>query len=249
MLKPDFVNDLDFKLLEEKYDEEELKDVLERIQNDYPVQYAIGDVEFLESRILVDSRVLIPRFETELLVDKLGSYIEKYSLETESILDLCTGSGCIGISLKKRFPQAKVTAVDISSDALELARENAKINSVEIEYVCKDIFKGFSSDKKFGVIVSNPPYVKLDEIVSSNTKYEPRIALYPGEDDSIFYREILRMSRDIVKEKSIIAFEIGASQGEKIRDFASNNFPNAKILVEKDYNQFDRFVFIFNNCE
>lgn len=247
--KPSCITELDFNLLKKKYNEAELAKVIEKIENDYPVQYAIGDVEFLHNKILVDERVLIPRFETELLVNKLIGYIKEYSLENSNILDLCTGSGCIAVALKYEFPKSSLVAVDISEDALNLAIENAQINGVSVDFRQMDILDGIDFEKKFSVLVSNPPYVKLDEEVSNGTKFEPSIALYPGEDDLKFYKKILESSKKVLTEKSIIAFEIGASQGEAICDLAGNTYPRSKVILEKDYTGLDRFVFVFNNCE
>ena len=130
--KPFFITNLDYKLLKEKYSDEELKKVLEKIEHGYPVQYAIGDVEFLDCRILVDERALIPRFETELLVSKI---LDRFNRKKVDVLDLCTGSGCIAISLKKNLNDANVDAADISEYALNLACENAELNDVNIKFL------------------------------------------------------------------------------------------------------------------
>lgn len=243
------ITDLDLELLKKKYTKNELDEVIKKIEEDYPVQYAIQDVEFLDVKILVDERVLIPRFETELLVYKLKSLIEKNGLENANILDLCTGSGCIAISLKSYFKDAKVLGIDASSDALDVAKENARLNKVDVSFDRKDVLNGLNLNSKYDIIVSNPPYVRVDEIVSKNTKYEPRMALYPGLDDILFYKRILDYSKDIVMPKSIIAFEIGSTQGKRIIEYAHKIFPDSKIVIEKDYNQLDRFLFIFTGCE
>lgn len=249
MIKPSFVSDVDWKCLVNKYNEKKLKKVVKKIENDYPIQYVIGNVPFLDCVIDVKKSVLIPRFETELLVDKLKKIIKDNALENSNMLDLCTGSGCIAISLKKTFSLCDMTAADKSYVALRIARKNAKKNNVKIKFIKKDILKNKKYFKKYSVIVANPPYVKLDEEVSKNTKYEPKIALYPGKDDIIFYKRILEVSESIAYKKNIIAFEIGSSQSERICKYVRKIFKDAKIVVEKDYNQFDRFIFIFNNCE
>lgn len=240
--KPFFITKLDYKLLKEKYSDEKLDEVLKKIRNGYPVQYAIGNVEFLNSKILVDERVLIPRFETELLVHNLLNELKgKTNL---NILDLCTGSGCIAISLKKDLPDSNIDAVDISIDALNLAQENAKINETDINFYQMDILNEFSFNKTYDVIVSNPPYVSLLETVDESTKFEPQNALYPGKDELIFYKTILKNIKPIINKKTILAFEIGSTQGIKIKSIAENYFPNAIINIKKDFNNFDRFVFI-----
>lgn len=245
--RPSFIQEIDYKLLLKKYGNgKKLDKIIKKIENDYPVQYAIGNVEFLNNEILVNKWVLIPRFETELFVHKLTEYIKKENLQTERILDLCTGSGCIAISLKKEFSGSYVVGVDKSIMALNVARRNAKHNKVSIKLKKKDILKNTKYPYKFSVLVSNPPYVKLEEEVSKNTKYEPKKALYPGEDDIIFYKKILDYSKQILYKKNIIAFEIGCTQATKICSYAKKIFPEARIIVEKDYNNYDRFVFIFN---
>lgn len=250
MTRPSFINELDWKLLVKKYKtEHKLSKVINKIKNDYPVQYLIGDVDFLHNKILVNKNVLIPRFETELLATKLIDYIKKYDLTRLNLLDLCTGSGCISIGLKSKLHDLNITAVDISFKALLLAKKNAKLNNTPINFIKKDVIKEMSFNNKFSVLVSNPPYVKKDEKVSSNTKYEPSIALYPGEDDLLFYKRILDISHDILYKKNIIAFEIGDTQAQDICVYAARIYPDATILVEKDYAERNRFIFIFNNCE
>ena len=248
--RPSFIFEAEWKELTKRYkNEKKLKRVIKKIENNYPVQYAIGNVDFYKNKILVNKNVLIPRFETELLVDKLIKYINEFDFKNGNILDLCTGSGCIAISLKKVFNNFNVYAVDKSIKALRVAKKNTKINKTSIKLYRKNILKPLCFKNKFSIIVSNPPYVKIDEEVSENTKYEPKIALYPGNDDLIFYKRILDLSKEIVYKKNIIAFEIGSTQAYDVCNYAQNIFPNAKIVIEKDYNNYDRFVFIFNNCE
>lgn len=249
MDKPSFISIPDFECLEKKYSGKKLEKEIKKIKNGYPVQYSIGYVDFLDTKILVDKRVLIPRFETELLVYKLRDYIKKYNLEKSNIVDFCSGSGCIGISLKKTFVESNVFCVEKSVGAIINARNNSKINNTKIIFFKKDVLKKLSFKNKFSVLISNPPYVRLDEYVTPNTKYEPYIALYPGSDDILFYKKILDNAKDVLYPKNIIAFEIGSTQAERVCEYAKKIFPNANISVEKDYNNFDRFIFIFNNCE
>lgn len=240
---------LDYDLLKSKYEGKDLEDVLKKVDDDYPVQYAIGDVDFLGLKIMVDERVLIPRFETELLVTKLTDYLRFYSMEESSIIDVCTGSGCIAIALKKKFENISIRGVDVSRDALEVARENAILNGVEVDFEIRNVLRGINSPKKYDVLVSNPPYVSENENVSPNTKYEPALALYPGQDDTIFYKKILESAKDIMNERFIIAFEIGSAQADRVEALAKKRFPESIIRVEKDYAGLDRFVFIFNGLE
>ncbi len=239
----------DMEALKAKYKEEDLENIIKKIEEeDYPVQYAIGNVPFLDATINVDERALIPRFATELLVHKLIKYIKDNNLENTRCVDICSGSGCIGISLKKVFSESDITLIDKSHEALNLAKENAILNNVDLKFLESDILDN-DLDGKYSIIVSNPPYVRLNEEVSNNTKYEPAMALYPGEDELLFYKRILEISKNHVTENFIIAFEIGALQGERIETIAKMHFPNARILLEKDYEKFDRYVFIFRKSE
>lgn len=244
----DYISNLDYKLLVDKYpNEKDLEVVIRKIiDEDYPVQYAIGDVDFLDVKIMVDERVLIPRFATELLVKKTLDYISKYSLDKTNILDLCTGSGVIAISLKKNLKDAYVCGIDLSEDALQVAFKNAQLNKVDVKFLRGNVLESLKIEKGFSVLIANPPYVKLQEEVSANTKYEPRMALYPGEDDLIFYKKIIDNCENYLLEKNIIALEIGSTQGKQVRDYAYKKFPNAEIYVEKDFEGYDRFVFIIN---
>lgn len=243
---PKEVTRLDYDLLKKRYPlENELDEILQKIEKGYPVQYAIGDVQFLDFKISVNEDVLIPRFETELLVDKLRHILMARNFASGRILDLCTGSGCIAIALSKYFAKIHVCGVDVSKAALEVAKCNAQMNGVDVDFIKRDILKEELNLGKFDVIVSNPPYVKLDEEVSPNTAFEPAIALYPGEDDLLFYRRILDISKLVINEGGLIAFEIGSTQGEAVIEYARKTFQNAKIEIEKDYNGYDRFVFIY----
>lgn len=248
--KPSFINRLDFEELRKKYPNDiKLKEIIKKIENNYPIQYAIGNVNFLGNEILVNEDVLVPRFETELLVDTLSKYISKYNFDKTACIDVCTGSGCIAVALKKKFSDLEVWAIDVSEKALSVAKSNSTLNEVNINFLCLDVLHDFNLSDKFDVLVSNPPYVKKGELVSPNTKYEPQIALYPGDDDIIFYRKILEKSVELLHDKNIIAFEIGSTQASRICDEARKYYPKSDIKVVKDYNQFDRFIFIFNNCE
>ena len=231
-------------LLKEKYKGKDYEDIIERIVVDnYPVQYAIGNVPFYGSIINVDERALIPRFETELLVDIVYKKIKGKKL---NILDLCTGSGCIAISLKNKSKDFNITGVDISEKALSLAKENAKLNNTEVEFIKKDILKDHKYKKKYDVIISNPPYVKLSEYVSPNTKYEPQNALYAGSNNLIFYETIIDYAKDILNDNFIIAFEINNKDGRVLKELAEEKFENAKVSLLKDYNKLDRFLIIEN---
>lgn len=230
-----------FKYLSDK---DIITDAVLELINGRPIQYIIGNVDFYNSVINVNESVLIPRFETELLVEKLVKYIKnKYSTKID-ILDMCTGSGCIAISLKKEL-DCIVDAVDISKEALEVARDNAKINSVAINYIESDLFDKVNS--KYDVIVSNPPYIAYSEDIMSLVKdNEPNIALYALDNGLFFYKKILGDIKNYLKDNFIVAFEIGMKQANEIVEIINSKLSNVEVVVEKDYNDRDRFIFIIN---
>lgn len=227
-------------LPKEKYEEGKI-----RLQKGEPVQYIIGNVDFYGSIIEVNENVLIPRFETEELVEKTIEYAKKYIKEPLDILDLGTGSGCIAITLKKKL-NAQVTAVDISKEALKVAKKNALKNNVDIHFLEGDMLKPLT--KKYDIIISNPPYIDPSEKIEDKVKnYEPHLALYAKDNGLYFYKSILKEVKNYIKEKSLLAFEIGSSQGEAIKKIASCYFPLENIKVEKDLQGRDRFLFIKGN--
>ena len=229
----------ELKALKENY-QGNINEALKKIKNGYPIQYLIGYVEFYNTKIFVNENVLIPRFETEYLVEKTIKYLKNRKLKNG--IDICTGSGCIAIALKKNL-NIEIDACDLSENALNIAKANALENNTEINFFKKDILKE-SIDKKYDFIISNPPYVKADEYTSVETKYEPQIALYANHNGLEFYKRILELSLNILNPKGTIIFEIGATQGEDIKKIALDLYPKAIITIEKDFNQFDRFMFI-----
>lgn len=231
--------------LKKYIDEENLEDGLKRLEGGEPVQYIIGNVDFYGFIFDVDRRVLIPRFETEELVEKTIKYIKKNFNENISIIDLGTGSGCIAITLKKLLPDSIVTAIDISSEALEVASHNALKNEVEITFKKNDMLHGITD--KFDIIISNPPYIDYEEdIMEVVSKNEPALALYADNHGLYFYEDILKSCSKSLKEKFLIAFEIGQTQGETIVSLAHRYLENINVRIEKDMKGLDRFVFITN---
>lgn len=210
-----------------------------------PIQYIIGNVNFYGNTIAVNESVLIPRFETELLVEKTITKIKKYFPNQKvSIIDLGTGSGCIAISLKKNL-DATVDALDISKDALELAKINAQKNNTEINFINDDMTT--YQEKKYDIIISNPPYIRFDEHIMDIVKNnEPHLALYASNDGLYFYEEILKNCTKFLKDKYLIAFEIGYLQGEKIKNLAYKYLDDINVWIEKDLQGKDRFIFIKN---
>ena len=236
----------DFEYLKKYLDNSKLDEGLKRLKAGEPVQYIVGNVDFYGLNFTVNKNVLIPRFETEELVEKLIIYIQKYFNKTISILDLGTGSGCIAITLKSKIPNSMVVASDISNEALEVARYNAKKNNLDIEFINSDIYSNITGS--FDVIASNPPYIAYDEEIMEIVKNnEPNIALYADNNGLYFYEEIIKNAKNYLNKQSIIAFEIGEKQGLDIIKLAKKNFPNSQIILEKDLQQRDRFIFILNN--
>lgn len=238
------MNNNDIEYLKKYLDGNNLEEGIKKLEIGIPVQYIVGHVDFYGNNLKVNENVLIPRFETELLVEKTIKYIKKYFNKKISIVDLGTGSGCIAITLKKEI-DCEVDAVDISIDALNVARDNAKSNNISINFILGDMLNNL--DKKYDVIISNPPYIRYDEEIMDIVKNnEPNIALYAEDNGLYFYKDILKNAKKNLKRKSIIAFEIGMEQGNDIKKYALKYFPKSKILIEKDYNDRDRFIFIIN---
>lgn len=238
------MNNNDIEYLKKYLDDNNLEEGIKKLESGVPVQYIVGHVDFYGNILKVNEKVLIPRFETELLVEKTIKYIKQYFNKKVSIVDLGTGSGCIAITLKKEL-NCEVDAVDISIEALNVARDNAKSNNTSINFIISDMLNNV--DKKYDVIISNPPYIRYDEEIMDIVKNnEPNIALYAEDNGLYFFKEILKNAKKNLKRRSIIAFEIGMEQGECIKEYAHMYFPKSKILIEKDYNDRDRFIFIIN---
>ena len=211
------------------------KIVSERISG-RPLWYCIGDTEFYGYTIKVDERVLIPRPETEILVEKALKHINKQS----RVLDLCTGSGAIAISVNKESG-AFVTAVDVSQDALNLASENAKLNDAQVDFVLSDMFNGLEG-QKFDVIISNPPYIKSQDILSLQKEvkdFEPNLALDGGEDGYNFYKIITKNAKNYLNDGGVLIMECGIGQAQDIKEMLVG-FRSVEII--KDYSQIDRIV-------
>ena len=238
-MKPDNISIPDWQLLKELY-QNNLDFALTKIKENYPVQYLIGYVDFYNTKILVNENVLIPRFETELLVEKTLKILKTKNITT--LIDICTGSGAIAIALKKHL-NLNIDACDINEKALKMAKHNAKQNKTDINFFKLDILTE-TPKKKYDCIISNPPYVSYNEYTSPETKYEPKLALFANNEGLEFYERILSIAPSILNKNGLIAFEIGATQAEDIKKIALSHFPNSKITIEKDYNNYERFIFI-----
>ena len=226
----------DIEYLKKYLPKDKLEAGLKELKEGKPVQYIVGNVDFYDINLLVNENVLIPRFETETL-------IEKTITEPLEILDIGTGSGAIAITLAKHL-NCHVLATDISKKAIEIAKENAKRNNVQIDFKQSDILKNVQG--KFDVIISNPPYIAKEEDIDPLVKNnEPYIALYADNNGLYFYEEILKNINPYLKEKSLIAFEIGMTQSEEITKIANKYLPKAQIITEKDLTNKNRYIFIF----
>lgn len=226
-------------------EKDKLEEGIALLKKGIPVQYIVGNVDFYGNIIRVDKNVLIPRFETELLVDKTIKRINKYfNNKLIRILELGTGSGCIAISLKKEI-NSIIDAIDISKEALSVAIDNAKINNVDINFMLADMTT--YKDKKYDVIISNPPYIKKDELIMDMVKdNEPNIALYADDNGLYYYKKIIDNLNYLTNDKYLICFEIGYTQGKYIEEYAKDNLSDITVSIEKDYNDRDRFIFITN---
>lgn len=222
--------------------DKDIDTAIKELESGIPVQYIVGNVDFYGNTINVNKNVLIPRFETELLVDKTIKYIKTNFKHHVDILDIATGSGCIAITLKKEI-DSTVDASDISKEALKVAQENALNNKVDINFINSDMLTNIT--KKYDIIISNPPYLtKEDDIIDIVRNNEPEIALYAKDNGLYYYDVILKNIKNNLKDKYLIAFEIGYTQGEAIKNLALKYLDNINVKIEKDYSSKDRFVFI-----
>lgn len=240
------MNDIEYlrKYLKDK----DLDTALKELESGIPVQYIVGNTNFYGYDFKVNRNTLIPRFETELLVEKTYNYIKKYfNKDNIKILDIGTGSGCIAITLNKLLNSSDITGIDISSEALEVAKENNISNNTNVKFIESDIFSNVSD--KYDVIISNPPYISYDdiEVMDIVKNNEPHLALYAKDNGLYFYDNIIKDSSKYLNDKFVMAFEIGYKQGKDITKIVNKYYKDINISVEKDYSGRDRFVFIWNH--
>ena len=214
---------------------------IEKLTKGVPLQHITHRQEFMKMDFFVDENVLIPRPDTEILVEEVIKIAQKYNLPR--ILDLCTGSGAIAISLKKFVPNADITAVDISEKALEIAQRNAKKLETKINFLKSDLFDKLDN-KKFDIIVSNPPYIRKDEIkkLSEEVQKEPKIALDGGEDGLDFYRIITEQAINYLKTGSFLCFEIGYNQKNDVIKIIEDEQNYKNTYCKKDLYGNDRII-------
>ena len=207
-----------------------------------PLQHLTGNQEFMGINFKVNENVLIPRQDTEILVEEVIKYINSQERKVK-VLDMCTGSGCIAISIDKLCDNAQVVGADISKKALEIAEINNKENSAGVDFIESDLFENIK--ECFDVIVSNPPYIeseKIEKLMPEVRDFEPRIALDGTKDGLEFYRNICNNLSRYLKEQGAVFFEIGYNQGSSVSKILNEQgFEKVKII--KDYSQNDRVVF------
>ena len=226
----------------------EFKCGLEKIKNNVPIQYITNHQEFMKLDFYVDENVLIPQPDTEILVDEVINYVKQNlatSTSTIKILDLCTGSGAIAVSLAKYIENCEITATDISLKAIQVAKLNAEKNLVhrKITFIESDMFENIE-ETDFDIIVSNPPYIETNVIpkLSGDVQKEPHIALDGGTDGLDFYRIIIHNSCKYLKEKGKIFLEIGYNQKYSIFDLIESNSSLINPSCIKDLAQNDRVI-------
>ena len=239
-----FSNKLSEQLSKER--EEKYFSLIEKhIKEDVPLSHLVGFEYFYDRKFKVTKDVLSPRMETEELIYKVVEYVKTTKKNNLRILDLCTGSGTIAITLKKELSQFSIDVVasDISKEALEVAKENAKTHTADIRFIQSDIFNNI--DDKFDIIVSNPPYIdRKDEVTMEDNvlKYDPHLALFAEEEGMYFYRNITEQANSYLNANGVIFFEIGYDQKDKIVKLADMNGYHAEVY--KDINGRDRMAFL-----
>lgn len=234
------MNSLDYI---KKYSKEnELENNIKKLEEGVPLQYIVGSTNFYGYDFEINENVLIPRFETEQLIEYLIKYIKDNEFDFPNILDIGTGSGAIAVTLKKEL-DCNVSAVDISNDALEIAKKNALNNNVDIDFFNSDVFSNVKG--KFDVIVSNPPYISYDgDVADDVVKFEPHLALFANNEGLEIYERIINNLDNYLNNKGIVAFEIGETQGDYLITLLEGKFQNCEIILKKDLADKDRFLFL-----
>lgn len=245
-----------YLMMDEEVDEtlfQQFQAGMERYMNGEPIQYINGKENFFSRDFIVNENVLIPRYETEELVENILYKIDDYFEDYESI-DLCdvgTGSGAIAITLALEEPKLKVIATDISQEALEVAKENAKALGAHVTFYQGDMLQPLiERQQKFDIFVSNPPYIPQNQDIESVVKdNEPHVALFGGNDGLYFYRKIFQGVEPLLQERALLAFEMGFDQRELMEAALQEYFPNDPHEIIKDINGKDRMLFIYRNLK
>lgn len=226
-------------------DEEELQEITSELKTGKPYQQILGHTEFYGKKFFVDENVLIPRPETEELVELAKIEIQnlKSKIQNLKLLDIGTGSGIIPITLKKHFPNAEISAIDISEKALEIAKKNAEFHQANIQFIQQD-YLNTELEKNYDIIISNPPYIGIEEnieIEDSVKGFEPNIALFsPTSDALIFYKKIAKDGEKYLNENGMVFLEINQKLGKETLELFSN-YSESRLI--KDLSGNDRFVF------
>ena len=242
--KPENISNLDWNLLCQKYDN--LEEVIAKIDKGYPIAYLIGDVSFYGYPFKVNENVLIPRFETETLIEKTIKLIKSLNLENSNLIDLGTGSGVIAITLKKEIPSLNITAIDKSKESLKVAIENSKLNKVNVDFQNQDIFN-YELPENISIVISNPPYIEEDSNYNQNVLYEPKEAIFVSNiNPLIYYEQILKIAKEQITKKHLIAFEIDEDHKEDMHKLCKKYFPSDNIVIEKDLAGKNRYAFIYS---
>mgnify|MGYP004645629017 FL=1 len=223
-----------------KEDEEKYFQYINKLKNGIPLQYITNNQEFMKLNFFVDENVLIPRADTEILVEEVISLAND---DKNKILDVCTGSGAIAVSLAKYIKNSNVMAIDISKEALKIAEKNAFNNNVNIKFIESDLFNNLE-ENDFDIIVSNPPYIRENVIneLSIEVKHEPKIALDGGKDGLDFYRKLSSESDKYLREDGYLCLEIGYDQKNEVIEILKNEKKYKNIYSKKDLFGNDRII-------
>ncbi len=236
-----FILDMDNEFEPDKDLEAKYLSRIEKRKEHIPLQYIINKQNFYGLDFYVDESVLIPRYDTENIVDRIVKDCKEN--KCLSVLDLCTGSGCIAVSLKKCGFE-KVYAADISDKALAVAKHNSKLNNADIIFLQSDLYENFPKEIRFDIIVSNPPYISTDEIARIEKQvrdFEPKLALDGGRDGLDFYKKIINLSKNFLNNKGRLYLEIGYDQSKDVVDLAKKEgYDN--IVIIKDLSGRDRGI-------
>ncbi len=239
-----FILAIDPEIVITKEEEQYMFEGLSKLKKEQPIQYVLGETTFMDLKFMVNESVLIPRPETEELVNWVLEDIENINDVTE-IIDIGTGSGCIAISLAKLKPNLKVSAIDISGSALEIAKKNALLNEVDVQFNLVDILKTGSLNKKYDIIISNPPYVRemeRDKMRNNVLQNEPYSALFvPDGNPLLFYRAIAKLAKKYLKENGMLYLEINQHLGEEVKTLLKN-FNFSIVELRKDIFGKDRMI-------
>lgn len=214
-----------------------IQDMTEKRKKGFPIQYILGEWEFYGYKFKVGEGVLIPRQDTETLIDYVLDICRKNNIKSPKIIDLCSGTGCIAIALKKEMPDSEIYALENSGIALEYLEYNAKLNQADIKIMEADVLEDKYTDnfKDFDIIVSNPPYLTRQDMreLQPEVRFEPVTALYAGEDGLYFYQRITPLWKKILKSGGMIVYEIGMNQHESVSDILkSNNFNQTEFIKD-----------------